>query len=134
MTDPDESALSDDSESNVSPKKDRTRVPPQRRAGQDRRESVVDRRAGLDRRTSSERRAGGDRREESDLPDMQRRRGPGIRRPEERRSAEEGEMTDEQWEFLRAVEEYKRVNNKPFPTWTEVLDVMHKLGYRRAET
>ena len=40
-------------------------------------------------------------------------------------------MTDEQVDFLRAIDEYKRVNNRPFPTWTEVLDVLLYLGYRR---
>ena len=62
---------------------------------------------------------------------LERRRGPGRRRSEDRRSAEEGEMTDEQFEFLMAMNEYKRVNKRPFPTWTEVLDVMNALGYRR---
>ncbi len=79
----------------------------ERRLGSDRRD-VVDRRAGLDRR-----------------------RGPGRRRSDERRSAEEGEMTKEQFEFLMAINEYKRVNKRPFPTWTEILDVMHALGYRK---
>jgi hypothetical protein len=77
------------------------------RRGGDRR-GVVDRRVGLDRR-----------------------RGPGRRRQEDRRSAEEGEMTAEQFEFLMAMNEYKRVNRRPFPTWTEVLDVMKALGYRK---
>jgi hypothetical protein len=85
---------------------------PQERRGEERRtgdrRGVVDRRIGLDRR-----------------------RGPGRRRSDDRRSAEEGEMTDEQFEFLMAIDQYKRVNNRPFPTWTEVLDVMHALGYRR---
>ena len=40
-------------------------------------------------------------------------------------------MTPEQFEFLMAVNEYKRVNKRPFPTWTEVLDVLRALGYRR---
>ncbi|HUS47214.1 MAG TPA: hypothetical protein VM098_03780 [Phycisphaerae bacterium] len=79
---------------------------PERRSAD--RRSVVDRRAGLDRR-----------------------RGPGRRRSDERRSAEEGEMTEEQFEFLMAINEYKRVNKRPFPTWTEVLDVMKALGYRK---
>ena len=72
------------------------------------RRSVVDRRTGLDRR-----------------------RGPGRRRSEERRSAEEGEMTEEQFEFLMAINEYKRINRRPFPSWSEVLDVMTALGYRK---
>jgi len=99
--------------------------------------SVVDRRAGLDRRqksceesgyTGSDRRAG-DRR-----TGLERRRGAGIRRDEDRRSAEEGEMTAEQFEFVMAIETYKKVNKKLFPTWTEVLEVMTQLGYRKVET
>ena len=62
---------------------------------------------------------------------MERRLGLDRRRSDERRSAEEGEMTDEQFEFLIAIREYKKVNKRPFPTWTEVLDVLHALGYRK---
>ena len=40
-------------------------------------------------------------------------------------------MNEEQVDFLRAIDEYKRVNQRPFPTWTEVLDVVLFLGYRR---
>jgi hypothetical protein len=62
---------------------------------------------------------------------LDRRRGPGRRRSDRRRSAEEGEMTEAQLEFLVAVNEYKKVNNRPFPTWTEVLDIIEALGYRK---
>ena len=80
----------------------------ERRVGDDRRQSVVDRRLGLDRR-----------------------RGPGRRLTDERKSAEQGQMSDEQFEFLMAIEEYKGKNQRPFPTWTEVLEVIKALGYRR---
>ncbi|MDI6449065.1 hypothetical protein [Anaerobaca lacustris] len=80
----------------------------ERRGGHERRENVVDRRLGLDRR-----------------------RGPGRRRSEERKAAEEGQMSDEQFEFVMAIDEYKRANARPFPTWTEVLDLIKALGYRR---
>ena len=80
----------------------------ERRTFVERRRDVVDRRLGLDRR-----------------------RGPGHRRTEDRRSAEEGEMSDEQFEFLMAIDQYKRSNQKPFPTWTEVLEVIKALGYRK---
>lgn len=73
-----------------------------------RRETVIDRRIGLDRR-----------------------RGPGRRRSDDRRAAEEGEMTEEQFEFIMAINEYKRVNRRPFPSWTEVLDIITALGYRK---
>lgn len=59
-------------------------------------------------------------------------RGPGKRRSEERRAAEEGEMTAEQFEFIQAVAEYKRINNKPFPSWTEILEIVKALGYRKS--
>jgi hypothetical protein len=80
----------------------------ERRSGQDRRRNVLDRRIGLDRR-----------------------RGPGKRRSDDRRAAEEGQMSDEQFHFLMAIDEYKKANARPFPTWTEVLEIIKALGYRK---
>ena len=40
-------------------------------------------------------------------------------------------MTNEQFEFCMAIETYKKVNKKMFPTWTEVLEVITQLGYRK---
>ncbi len=74
----------------------------------EKRESVIDRRIGLDRR-----------------------RGPGHRRTEERRAAEEGQLNEEQFEFLLAIDQYKHANQRPFPTWTEVLEVLKAIGYRK---
>lgn len=34
-------------------------------------------------------------------------------------------------EFTRAIEEYKRRHNRPFPTWSEVLEVLRGLGYTK---
>jgi hypothetical protein len=62
---------------------------------------------------------------------LDRRRGPGRRRSDDRRSAEEGEMSEEQFEFLMAIDQYKRVNRRPFPSWTEVLEIIRALGYRK---
>jgi hypothetical protein len=62
---------------------------------------------------------------------LDRRRGAGIRRSEERKSAEEGEMNEEQFAFLMAIDDYKRQNKKPFPSWTEVLEVIKAVGYRK---
>jgi hypothetical protein len=62
---------------------------------------------------------------------LERRRGPGRRRTDFVKSAEEGEMTQEQYVFLLAIDVYKRVNGRPYPTWTEVLEVVRKLGYRK---
>ncbi len=62
---------------------------------------------------------------------LERRRGPGRRRSDFMKAAEEGEMTSEQFLFVMAIDAYKRVNNQPYPTWTEVLEVIRKLGYRK---
>ena len=62
---------------------------------------------------------------------LERRRGPGRRRSDFMKAAEEGEMTAEQFLFVMAIDAYKRVNNQPYPTWTEVLEVIRKLGYRK---
>ena len=59
------------------------------------------------------------------------RRGPGRRLSDVRKAAEEGEMTGEQFEFVMAVEMYKKVNKRLYPTWTEVLEVLHQIGYRK---
>lgn len=111
---------------------------PQRRTtdGSDRRETVVDRRMGLDRRQQAAEDSGysGPERRASDRrTGLERRRGPGRRRADDRRSAEEGEMTAEQFEFIMAIETYKKVNKRMFPTWTEVLEVITQLGYRKVE-
>jgi hypothetical protein len=90
------------------------------------RRDVVDARLGMDRRDRSRDSESDDRRAE-----LNRRRGPGRRRSDARRSAEEGEMNTEQFDFLMAINEYKSLNKRPFPTWTEVLDVIHALGYRK---
>lgn len=43
------------------------------------------------------------------------------------------EITAEEWEFIRAIEAYKRKHRRQFPAWTEVLEVLKRLGYRKAE-
>lgn len=98
--------------------------------GPDRRDSVVDRRSGLDRRDLLDAEA-----EPATLvTNLERRRGPGRRRTDFMKSAEEGEMTQEQFMFVMAIDAFKRVNEKTFPTWTEVLEVIRKLGYRKTMT
>ena len=42
-------------------------------------------------------------------------------------------MTAEQFEFCMAIEMYKKVNKRLYPTWTEVLEVVHQLGYRKIQ-
>ena len=87
----------------------------------DRDGSVVDRRLGVDRRDVSP----------ASPSNLERRRGPGRRLTDFVKSAEEGEMSREQYTFLLAIDVFKRVNHKTFPSWTDVLEVVRKLGYRK---
>lgn len=110
--------------------------PARRGQGPDRRQSRADRRAGLERRQQSadeanyegpERRTAAERRNTG----LERRRGPGRRRSDDRKAAEEGEMTGHQFEFVMAIQTYKKVNKRLYPTWTEILEIIHQLGYRK---
>ena len=81
---------------------------------------VIDRRTGLDRRELK-----------SSAKDLERRRGRGRRMTDFLRAAEDGEMTQEQFMFLVAIDAFKEANGRTFPTWTDVLEVVRKLGYRK---
>lgn len=112
---------------------------------------VVDRRSGLDRRDVARRRAEDatdtatdtdtgadadadtDDRQRAAFTGLERRRGPGRRRTDFTRQAEEGEMTPEQFLFLMAIDAFKRANHKTFPSWTDVLEVIRLLGYRKTQ-
>lgn len=86
-------------------------------------DNVVDRRLPIDRRAiakGAELQTG-----------LERRRGPGRRRTDFTRAAEEGEMTREQFLFVQAIDAFKKANDKTFPSWTDVLEVMRLLGYRK---
>jgi hypothetical protein len=43
----------------------------------------------------------------------------------------ERDYTDDESEFMKAMDRYKRENRRPFPTWSEVLEVLRALGYRK---
>jgi hypothetical protein len=58
-------------------------------------------------------------------------RAPGRRRSDFTKAAEEGEMTTEQFLFLMAIDAFKKSNDRMFPTWTDVLEVVRLLGYRK---
>ena len=84
-------------------------------------DEIVDRRSGIDRRLLRK----------PSTKDLDRRRGPGRRRTDYLRAAEEGEMNQEQFMFLVAITTFKEANGRTFPTWTDVLEVVRKLGYRK---
>lgn len=89
---------------------------------------VTDRRAG-DRRA-------GDRRKQNIPTAAEHRSGKDRRHKVERRrqidpTTCEREYTDDEIHFMKAMDQYKRENRRPFPTWSEVLEVLFALGYRK---
>lgn len=63
------------------------------------------------------------------------RRTSQRRKVERRRQIDpttcERDYTDEEIEFMRAMDEYKRKSGRMFPTWSEVLEVVRAMGYKR---
>src|SRR5260370_660440 len=93
--------------------------------------AVTDRRSG-------ERRTHGDRRKRSIPVAVERRSGTDRRQLGERRrqvdpTTCEKDYSDEEIIFMKAMDLYKRANRRPFPTWSEVLEVLHSLGYRKTQ-
>lgn len=82
------------------------------RRGNDRRKRAipvaVDRRSGVDRREVQ-----GERRRQIDPTTCER------------------DYNNEEIEFMKAMDQYKRENRRPFPTWSEVLEVLRAMGYRK---
>ncbi len=87
-----------------------------------------ERRRTVDRRVQSDRRNGGDRRTPQDSRHV-------LRRDEDQQTfqkrVEQGDLTVDEIEFVRAVDRYKRKFNRPFPTWSEVLAIVKELGYSK---
>ena len=56
-------------------------------------------------------------------------------KPERRRMVDpttcEREYSEDEIMFMKAMDQYKRDNCRPFPTWSEVLEVLMALGYRK---
>ena len=96
--------------------------------------AVTDRR-GAEGRTG-DRRASTERRQRSIPVAVERRSGKERRQEGERRrqvdpTTCERDYTDDEIEFMKSMDIYKRSNRRPFPTWSEVLEVMRALGYRK---
>jgi hypothetical protein len=53
-------------------------------------------------------------------------------RPRDAEVARPDDMSPEVLEFITAIDDYKRHNERPFPNWSEILEVLLGLGYRKA--
>lgn len=106
---------------------------------------VTDRRRSSQRRNKPERRPVRPVKEVAPEPEEDVRfEDPGIaarreiidrRRQDRRRQIDpttcERDYSDGEIEFMRAMDDYKRKSGRPFPTWSEVLEVVMSLGYRK---
>jgi hypothetical protein len=45
---------------------------------------------------------------------------------------EGSQFTEEELEFMRAIDSYKKLHRRPFPSLTEVLAIAKSLGYRKS--
>lgn len=45
----------------------------------------------------------------------------------------ERDYTEDEVEFMKAMDIYKRRSGRQFPTWSEVLEVLRSMGYRKVE-
>jgi hypothetical protein len=96
----------------------------------------VDRRKGAISTKASikDRRNEGDRRKMQIPVAIDRRKGErrlGERRRQVDPTTCERDYTEEEIAFMKAMEDYKAAFARPFPTWSEVLEVLKSLGYRK---
>lgn len=90
----------------------------------------------VDRRARDRRKAGSDRRKKpaAEYNGVERRK-EDRRKGERRRQIDpttcERDYQPEEIEFMRAMDDYKRRSGRQFPTWSEVLEVLRDLGYRK---
>src|SRR5262245_11136057 len=92
--------------------------------------ATVDRRAG-------DRRAKPERRHRPERVEVERRTVERRQKVERRRQIDpttcERDYTPAEIEFMTAMDKYRRESGRPFPTWSEVLEVVIALGYQKIE-
>jgi hypothetical protein len=59
------------------------------------------------------------------------RSSSGRRRLIDPTTCERG-YSEAEWEFMKAIQEYKQKSGRMFPTWSEVLEVVQGLGYQKS--
>lgn len=60
----------------------------------------------------------------------QARKGSGRRRLVDPATCDR-DYSRAEMEFMLAIQEYKKTTGQMFPTWREVLQVVHRLGYQK---
>lgn len=90
----------------------------------------------VDRRGRNRRKSETDRRQAPSAEYQGAERRVGERRKVERRrqidpTTCERDYQPEEIEFMKAMDDYKRRSGRQFPTWSEVLEVIRCIGYRK---
>lgn len=89
----------------------------------------------VDRRRLPDRRSGTDRRQQNIPVAVERRQLERRAKVPRRRQIDpttcERDYTPEEIEFMKALDEYKRSSGRMFPTCSEILEVLKKLGYEK---
>ena len=95
-------------------------------------DAVVERRKPSDRRGKK-----GERRVKSEPVAVERRAVERRAKVSRRRQIDpttcERDYSDDEVEFMKALNEYKRTSGRMFPTCSEVLEVLRMLGYQKRE-
>lgn len=93
-------------------------------------DAAVTRRGG-DRRSEAERR------QKTEAIGMERRKLVRREKVNRRRQIDpttcERDYNENEVEFMQALETYKRKSGRMFPTCSEILEVIHNLGYRKMD-
>ncbi len=88
----------------------------------------------VDRRGAKEERRGEDRRKKNS-PVAEERRSAPRRKVQRRRQIDpttcERDYSNDEIEFMQALDDYKRSSGRMFPTCSEILEVIRGLGYTR---
>ncbi len=71
-------------------------------------------------------------RSSDDRPTVERREKVERRRQIDPTTCER-DYSDQEVQFMNAMNDYKRRSGRQFPTWSEVLEVLRSLGYRQTE-
>lgn len=89
-------------------------------------------RGQMDERSRSDRRRAERRKEPKAVPE-DRRTGADRRTGKSRRkrSMNQYDMSEDVLEFVNAINRFKERSGRPFPAWSEVLEILRGLGYEK---
>jgi len=91
----------------------------------------------LDRRERKERRQTEERRKQKAVVAVERRQSERRKVPRRRQidpTTCERDYSNEEIEFMQAMDNYKRASGRMFPTCSEILEVIRALGYVKSAT